>query len=229
MKLAFIVLLLGLASCAYKMCTMWQEIKDMDCLAALFDVFLFRGYKEACKVDKNAKPNFEKCNTAKSGACAFYITPVSKCEATSVVTDFCKEVVEGSGKRFAIIVDVADPPHWSSETATNRAYMEALIAALNARTSDCVYWVAILTSKWEWEKIFGADYTGMSGLRLMWEFIDRNPEFDPETFVNFGGWTKPFAKMFDRNLDACENGVDAVTWGIAREEDTLDMVAPIDE
>lgn len=228
MKLYFVLLLIGLSSCAYKMCMMWQEIKDMDCLAGLFDVFLFRGIKENCKVDKNAKPNFEKCNTAKQGACAFYISPIPTCEAKAIVTDFCAGVVEGTGKRFAIIVDLADPPHWKESKEENRAYLEGLIAALNARANDCVYWIAILTSKWEWEKIFGEDYKGMSGLRLMWEFIDRNPEFDPSSFVEFGGWTKPFAKQFDRNLDACENGVDAVTWGISREEDTLDLYEPIE-
>lgn len=228
MKLSLILLVIGMASAVYKMADMWQAVKDMNCLGGFYDVFLFRAYKETCAVDANAKPNFLKCNAVKRGGCAFYITPVSKCDATAVVTDMCSQVIEGTSMRFAIIVDVADPPKWSSDTAANRVYLEALIAALNARSNDCVYWVAIQTNRWEFQKIFGADYTGMSSLRLMWEFIDRSPVVEDGTWVDFGGWTAPFAKQYDKGLDVCDNSLDPVSWGLSEGDAELTLSAPID-
>lgn len=228
MKLAIFVLFLGVALAGYRMMQDWAPIGDMDCLGNEFDVFLMRGYKGTCAVDKNAKSNFQKCHAVKPGMCAFYISPVSKCDAEKAVNDFCDQVIVGTNIRFAIFVEIADPPNWGSDTSENRAWLEKLVQALAARVNDCVYWIAMQTNKWEWEKIFGADYTTMSQYRLLWEFIDHDPNFDPSTWTNFGGWTRPFSKQYARGEDVCDQPVDKDTWQVREEDEQVEFNAPVD-
>ncbi|ELP92737.1 lysozyme, putative [Entamoeba invadens IP1] len=94
---------------------------------------------------------------------------------------------------------------WSSNKQTNIAEMESLMKAALKVNNDKEP-VMILTSKEDWEAIFGADYVSDIARAFPLIYVgDTNDNMDD--FVAFGSWTKATEKMKGGKVLLCNTSL----------------------
>lgn len=132
-----------------------------------------------------------------------YIDPNMRMSPKTIASKLCNEVIKGLDEQFHVYISALyDPYSWSQDVTLNRKYIEELRNAITAETS-CFKSVNILSRKFDWEKLFGKDYTEFSRKVLIWDKTDGNT-CDKSKFAAFGGWKKPDGIVYKHNTVLCD-------------------------
>lgn len=91
---------------------------------------------------------------------------------------------------------------WSSDHATNCAFMGELLSAGKSLGVT----MGIYASEYMWSGIMGSDCTVGASYALWYAHYDNNPSFSD--FTSFGGWHTPYAKQYNDNGSACSASYD---------------------
>ena len=179
---------------------MYELVKDMSCIQTNgYGRLIFRGLMKTGQPDPNAKENLLRTTKIDS---TLYLMPCFKCgNPRKQIQDTCT-AIDGTGFLYRPYVTVEDPQDWSTDTAANREFLETIADEILSQ-HKCFDSVGFRTTKFEWEKILGADYSKFSTRRLWYVSTDRKQNFDD--FKPFGGWKTPFLKQFIQNEGLCEN------------------------
>eukprot|EP01113_Clastostelium_recurvatum_P000658 TRINITY_DN10302_c0_g1_i4.p1 TRINITY_DN10302_c0_g1~~TRINITY_DN10302_c0_g1_i4.p1 ORF type:complete len:239 (+),score=42.98 TRINITY_DN10302_c0_g1_i4:185-901(+) len=82
-----------------------------------------------------------------------------------------------------------DPNCWSS-LPTNIQFIQEAVTTFQKNNIK----VGIYSTPWEWERVFGASFSGFKDLPL-W-YANPNGQETFSDFAPFGGWTKPLIKQY---------------------------------
>ena len=129
------------------------------------------------------------------------ISPCLPCEPVDQVKAMAAAI---KGINYARIWITIDVPGWREFKAFNQVYIQDMIGQLKSLGKK----IGILSSKFQWEDNFGADFSGASGLELMFEALDKDPSF--KSFKAFGGWRKPYAKHYNSGADLCSSKMELI-------------------
>ena len=202
---AIVIVILALAiglEAKIMVADMGELLKNLTCFTeAGYGELLFRGLMKSGLPDPNAKENLV---IATDIDCTVYLSPCFTCgNARKQIQDTCT-AIDGTGFVYRPYIAVEDPQDWSTDTAANRAFLEEITdEVLNQR--NCFDNLRFRSTKFEWEKILGADYSKYSSKYLWYVSSDKKQDFSD--FKTFGGWRTPLVKQYDQSKRVCDNNV----------------------
>lgn len=164
-----------------------------------------RVYLSTGMIDPNAKQSLEAIVNVVPDP-RIYIIPTMKVQPEAIVDEVCEKVVEGvlDDTPPYVVVNSGDAT-WSSDTSENREYLQKLMARVEELSNqDRCYnsAVNIMTTKHDWEKVFGNDFA--AGNVLIWDKTTGTKSCSTQGFAPFGGWTAPYGVLYDHDLKLCD-------------------------
>ena len=206
---AFIVLLIASFLKADVDNGVWisEEIKDPNCFYENdYNWLYIRAFTSTGMVDKSARQNLISTKEAVPNR-RIYVMPTVKVEAATMMKKVCEEVIQGLEEKFHVYVAVySDPVNWFPDKAQNRAYLEKILESMKAQP-DCFKTINIISRKFDWESVLGADYSEFSAHVLIWDKTS-DKVCSRDGYIPFGGWKLPDGVVFNHLVDVCENKCD---------------------
>jgi len=174
---------------------------DFACLKNLGRSFaVTRAYQSIGRVDPNAVANIEHARAAGIAYVDAYLFPCVPCGNAAAQMD---ATINGLGStNYGMIWLDIERLSWSSDLASNRNFISALIAAGKAKSKT----IGVYTNYNNWAEIVGIDWNGAADLPLWYAHYDNSPSFSD--FTPFGGWTKPAIKQYAGDVSFCSAGWD---------------------
>lgn len=180
---------------------MRELIKKPGCFFESDTSVIFRAYKSNGQIDPYAK---ESLIRSRELECTIYISPCFKCNnPRKQIADTCNAIYGTDFVYYPYLV-IEDPELWSGDTSSNKKFIELMVAEVLSQ-KRCFIDARFRTTKNDWEKIVGNDWTIFSGKDLWYVSNDKKLDFDD--FVPFGGWKIPFLKQYDQDEMYCENNL----------------------
>lgn len=201
--LATLLALPALSLCTVEVLDMAESVRDMRCIAAEgFTQLVFRGLMSSGLPDPTARANLEK---AIDVDCTVYLVPCFKCgNAAKQIADTC-DAIYGTNYFYHPYLVVEDPAMWSADMMENRAFVEEAVRAILGSGRKCFDNVRFRSTKYEWEKILGLDYSSFSD-RVLW-YVSDDKRKSHRDFRPFGGWNVPRVKQYNKGQEICGNQV----------------------
>ena len=136
-----------------------------------------------------------------------YINPTIKLTPEEIISNVCSDVIEGLEEVFHVYVVVFhDANYWYKDPAQNREFMEKLRDSMQKHT-ECFKTINVITRKFDWEQVFGEDYSAFSHRVLIWDKTT-GTDCSREGFIPFGGWPRPDGVVFSHRVELCNNTCD---------------------
>ncbi len=177
-----------------------ELVKDLNCITGKgYTQLIFRGLMSMGLPDPNAKKNLD---IALKVDCTVYLNPCFMCGNAADQIDKTCDAILGTGYVYRPYLAIEDPSMWSSDVSANRKFVAEMVAKILSR-KDCFDDVRFKSTKYEWEKILGADYSEYSQ-RLLW-YISGDKKKNYDDFKPFGGWNAPLAKQYIQKQEVCDN------------------------
>eukprot|EP01089_Gocevia_fonbrunei_P023331 TRINITY_DN979_c0_g1_i1.p1 TRINITY_DN979_c0_g1~~TRINITY_DN979_c0_g1_i1.p1 ORF type:complete len:212 (+),score=54.18 TRINITY_DN979_c0_g1_i1:378-1013(+) len=174
---------------------------DFECLKKKgFDFAIVRCYESVGRTDPACEGSVAAAHEAGMEV-DIYMFPCPTCGNPARQVDVLHAHVTDRKIRYGKLwLDIEGTQYWMGRTA-NREFLKGLIDRAEALKMP----LGIYTSASQWDPIFG-DYTEGRGLDLWYAHYDNAPNF--HDFTHFGGWTKPYMKQYNGNLNDCGTGID---------------------
>ena len=165
-----------------------------------------RGLLSNGNIDNNAIKTLNETKALRLDR-RIYINPTMKLNPEVIAEKLCNELIKGLNEKFHIYVTALyDPNNWSNDPPKNIMFIEKLRDEIVGR-KECFGSVNILSRKFDWEKLFGREYTQFSSRVLIWHRTDGDT-CDPSKFVPFGGWKRVDGIVYKHNTPLCGNNID---------------------
>ncbi len=184
-----------------------EPIKNQFCFYDQGYTWMYiRAYTSTGTIDKSARQNLIDTQPYLANR-RLYINPTMKVAPENIIGKICSDVIKGLNEKFHVYVAVyADTNTWTNDKAKNRAFMEKLRESME-KQPECYRTINVISRKFDWEKVFGEDYTEFSKRILIWDKTS-GKGCSRDDFVPFGGWVKPDGIVFNHNVKVCENTCD---------------------
>ena len=182
------------------------SVDTLVCLCQLgfANFFIFRAYQSLGQFDPNAYQNYLNAKetgwTTKNLYSYFY--PCLSCgDPEGQVADYWNNIQANGMELGRTFFDIEG--NWY-DSASNKAFFESLINKQRALG----FAVGIYSSYYQWESIFGLDYTFKyaSEYPLWYAHYDSWDSFGD--FDAFAGWSYPYMKQYNGDMWTCNFDVD---------------------
>ncbi len=172
-----------------------EKIIDAKCVINIYTTLIVRGYLSSGMVDPNYVDNAESLNKYKANWWP-YMNPCFKCGNPEA--QFKDLIAATYMPTKSILIYIMAGRGWGSDVAKNRDFL----TTLTNKMRESNYLPLIVTSKYDYEKVVGADWEELSHLPMYYESL--NFKANCEDFAPFGGWIFAIGKIFGDNYLHCD-------------------------
>lgn len=202
MKILAISLLICVALCfTMETVEIDGKISDAACVKEMSSIIAFRGYLGIGKVDPNVKENIAAMNKV-GVATGAYMIPCPKCgNPEKQINELLEATHESKAVRYFIHILAGQ---WPTDLSANRKFVQGLVRELKNKGKI----PGFVSNTFHWEKILGKDFEEMKEY-MLW-YLDADNDATCDDFIPFGGWKKPWKKVYSLNNAHCGAHVDYV-------------------
>jgi hypothetical protein len=192
------ILLVAVSAATVPFIDMWEEIKDVKCMAETYKVISLRVYQSIGKVEPNFAKNIEHLKPFLDKVyVGGYMMPCLTCPAEKQVTEIADAIKNTKIDMVSVSVEGRG---WDRDRSKNIAFLKSIFEQYGKHGMKG----AIITNERSWDEIMGRDCHEFSTIPLWYVRHDNDPENN--RFRPFGGWTKVMAKQYASG-EVCGNSV----------------------